>query len=284
VQAMYRNFYRDPWSAGLVAVPYGMVNTYFGQAIPKVHRSYYLCDVLHRLDHWKAETEGRFPVRTLATADIGNPFGAMVEGIRVEAGAPYRHYCADKVSGLLDSATPTVAEIGGGFGGMAYYLLRDRPDVHYFDFDEPESLALATYYLMKAFPQLSFELYGEDRNKSCADRKPDVTLLPLFELSRIPSQTVDVVFSSHALSDIPRDALPEYLTQITRVTRGYLLNIGVRGRKESIPDLMTANEDRLSLVERRRSGWNTNKPSGLEDIEQLYSVRGVDDIARGHHG
>ena len=284
LQAMYRNFYRDPCSAGLIAVPFGMANAYFGKAISRIRRSYYLYDVLHRLEYWKAETGGRFPTHALATPDIGNPFGAFIEGVRIEAASPYRHYCAYRISSLLNSETPTVAEIGGGFGGMAFYLLRDRPDVRYFDFDVPESLALTAYYLMTAFPHLNFDLYGESRETTRAGERPNVSLLPLFELSNMAPQSVDLAFSSHAMSDIPRDALPEYLTQIARITRLGFLHIGVSAGPQWISDLMTAHEDRMPLVESRRSIWNTHRPSGLEDMECLYGMRHVDGVAIGHRG
>jgi len=272
LQAMYRNFYRDPCSAGLIAVPYGMRKAYFGKTIPNLHRRYYLYEVLHRIDHWRAETAGQFPVSTLATPEVGNPFGAVIEGIRVEAGAPYRHYCAYKVSSLLDAGTATVVEIGGGFGGMAYYLLRDQPRVRYYGFDTPESVALTTYYLMRAFPQLTFALYGEHREP----READVTLLPLFELPSAARQSADVTFSSHAMTDISRDALAEYLSQIARVTRHYFLHIGVDPAAQSIREVIGGYDDRFSLVESRRSGWNTHKADGLEDLECLYQVRHVD--------
>ena len=75
---------------------------------------------------------------------IGNPFGAVIEDILVEEGAPYRHYCAQQVRSLLSSGKATVVEVGGGFGGMAYYLLRDAIGTRYIDFDVPETIALAS--------------------------------------------------------------------------------------------------------------------------------------------
>lgn len=271
LQAMYRNFYRDPCSTGLIAVPYGMTDAYFGKTIPKLQRRYYLFEVLHRVDRWRSETGGRFPLSALAAPDVGNPFGAVIEGTRVEAAAPYRHYCAYKISGLLNAALPRVVEIGGGFGGTAYYLLRDRPQVHYCGFDVPESLALTAYYLMRALPHLSFALYGEEAEKAGI---ADVTLLPLFELPNAATQSADVTFSSHAMTDISRGSLAEYLTQVARITRHYFLHIGVD--TASIPDAIKGRDDHFALMEQRRSGWNTHKPSGVADLECLYELRHTD--------
>jgi putative sugar O-methyltransferase len=285
LQAMYGNFYRDPCSAGLIALPYAMSKAYFGKTIPSLHRRFYLYEILHRIKHWRAETAGQFPVAALAVPDIGNPFGAVIEGIQVEAGAPYRHYCAYRVSSLLGNGTDTVAEIGGGLGGMAYYLLRDHPRVRYCGFDLPESIALTTYYLMKAFPHLTFALYGEQRDTTAG---VDVTLLPLFELPNAASQCADVTFSSHAITDVSPEALAEYLTQIARITRRHFLHVGVDAAGQSIPGAIREHHECFQLVEARNSGWHTHKTANAQEFECLYGVRNFERepkhaIPRGHY-
>jgi hypothetical protein len=266
----YRNFFRDPCSTGLIGVPYGMSRPY--SDIQEDHRRLYLIDVLYRLDHWMEQTGGRFEWRDLAGPGIGNPFGVVIAGTLVEAGAEYRHYCARKMSSLLDSPKPTVAEIGGGFGGMAYYLLRDRPGVTYLDFDVPESLALTSYYLMKAFPRLTFLLYGEGALNKETVAGADVVLVPLFELAAMPPDSVDVTFSSHALSGISREAMLEYLKHIARISKRCLINIGTSRSARSLSDLIARNHDSLRLAEMRRSGWNKHKTLGGDEVECLYWI------------
>ena len=238
LRVMYRNFFRDPCSTGLIGVPYGMSKAYFAKTIRDVHRRFYLSDLLYQIDHWMAETDEHFALFDLASPNIGNPFGVVIEGTLVEAGAPYRHYCAHRIASLLDSETATVAEIGGGFGGMAYYLLRDRLGVTYLDFDIPESIALTSYYLMKAFPQLIFSLYGEEETTEQAIARSDAVLLPLFEMTKMKTGSVDMTFSSHAMSDILPGALADYLNNIGRMTRKCFLWIGVERNGKSTPVLI----------------------------------------------
>jgi hypothetical protein len=40
LRAMYRNFFRDPCSTGLIGVPYGMAKAYFGKTIKNAHRRF----------------------------------------------------------------------------------------------------------------------------------------------------------------------------------------------------------------------------------------------------
>jgi hypothetical protein len=73
LRRMYRNFFRDPCSSGLLGAPYGMSKAYFGGKIKDVHRRFYLSHVLYRFDYWMAQTGGRFSLRDLAGPGIGNP-------------------------------------------------------------------------------------------------------------------------------------------------------------------------------------------------------------------
>jgi putative sugar O-methyltransferase len=262
LRKMYRIFFRDPCSAGLLGVPYGMSNAYFGGTIKDVHRSFYLSHALYRIDYWMTQTDNRFALRNLAGPEIGNPFGVLVEGTFLRVGAEYAHYCAHRIDSLPGSEKATVAEIGGGFGGMAYYLLRDRPGVTYLDFDVPESIALSSYYLLKAFPHLKVLLYGEEELTGEAIDQADVVLMPVFELATMPARSVDVTFSSHALSDISSGSMVEYLNNIARMTRESFLYVGNSHASKVISQLISQNCSSFKLTETRSSGWHSHKISG----------------------
>lgn len=266
---MYRNFFRDPCSTGLIGVPYGMTSAFFSGDIRDIHRRYYLGDALYRIDHWTAQTDGHFTMRDLAGPEIGNPFGVLIDETLVRTGSPYQHYCAQRIREHLVSDADTVAEIGGGYGGTAYYLLRDHPRVRYFNFDVPESIALTSYYLLKAFPHLNFLLYGE---KWIA--QADVVLLPLFEMEKMPRSSVDVTFSSHAMSDLSDKSISYHLKAIARFTKSHFLYIGNRRAAESISNLAAQEHYPFRLLETRTSGWNAHTHSDAGEIECLYRVSG----------
>jgi hypothetical protein len=260
LRAAYANFFRDGCSTGLIGVPYGMARPY---SEPRGDAArLYLIDVLYRLDLWREQTSGRFTWRDLAGPEIGNPFGIVLDGTLVESGAEYRHYCAWRVQQILGATGAVVAEIGGGFGGMAYYLLRDRPAIKYFDFDVPESIALASYYLMTAFPNRRFVLYGEGAPGAEAIAAADIIMMPAFELASLPARSADVTFSSHAISDLPQENKAEYMRQVERISRRWFLNIG-----PGYPD-----DHFLNLAESRTSGWNRHKSPDADEIERLYRI------------
>jgi hypothetical protein len=262
LRGMYRNFFRDPCSTGLLGVPFGMSKAYFGGKINNLHRHFYLSHVLYRYDYWASQTEGLFTLQDLYGPGIGNPFGVRIDGTHIHVGAEYAHYCSHRIGGLLHSGRGTVAEIGGGFGGMAYYLLRDRPSSTYIDFDIPESIALTSYYLLKAFPKLRCLLYGEKELTQKAIALSDVVLFPLFEMAVMPSGSVDVFFSSHAMSDHSPETIQEYLDNIDRMTSGSFLCVGKKQASELISTQIRTRHRSFELAETRESGWHSHKVSG----------------------
>ena len=271
LRAMYRSFYRDPCSAGLILLQRA-AKEYFGDTIKNLHLRYCLADALFRLNYWKGMTGGRFAARDLSGPDVGNPFGVMVDGTLIRTGSEYQHYCAFRVGQLLSSGASTVAEIGGGFGGMAYYLLRDRAETTYINFDVPESVALMSYYLLKTFPSLKFLLYGEEELTENAIARADVVLMPLFEMNKLTEKSVDVTFSSHAMSDLSHEAMAVYLNNIARMTRSSFFCIGHDRSGGVMRDLISRNYSSFELEDERVTGWHSHRVPNSGELECLYRI------------
>ncbi len=277
---MYHHFYRDPCSAGLIA-DQGIARCCFEDA-GDFYRRVYLIDALYRLDYWKASASEAFALSELSGPSVGDPFGVVNENVLIRPGAEYQHYCAHRICRLLDShrnsplglETAIVVEIGGGFGGMAYYLLRDRPGVTYIDFDVPESIALTSYFLISAFPKLNVVLYGEEELTKEAIARADVVLMPVFELTAMPAKYAHVSFSSHVMSDLSHVALGNYLKHIASMTGNYFLYIGNGSLEKTISELADGAGSQLRMAETRSSGWHDHRVQGIDEVEFLYEVCG----------
>jgi putative sugar O-methyltransferase len=272
LHSMYRNFFRDPCSAGLIGVPFKMKQSYSDHPFDDRAGRFFLSDALHRIDHWKEQTGDRFDLRDLAGPDTGNPFGVSLEGTLVRSGTESQHYSAQRVAELLPSSHAAVSEIGGGFGGLAYYLLRDRPRTSYYNFDVSESIALASYYLIKSLPHLKFLLYGEHKPIGEPFADGTVALLPVFELSSVPTKSVDLTFSSHTMSDLARPAMTEYLDQIVRTTSTFFLYVGRSAESNPLEEMIRERYSALRLVDRRILQWNRQKTLNDVEVEFLYQI------------
>lgn len=262
---MYRNFYRDPCSAGLLAAPGGMSKAYFSGHIKDIYRRFYLSHVLYRFDYWNKLTAGSFSLKDLSGPGIGNPFGVRINGTHIGVGAEYAHYCAHRVSSLIDRSVtphPAVAEIGGGFGAIAYYLLRDHRPLTYFNFDVPERIALSSYYLMKAFPNLTFLLYGERPLVQESISQADIVLMPAYALETMPSASLDITFSSNGMANFSPNATNDFLQRVVTITRRSLLYIGNERPSKRIAEYVDKEQNSFVLTDSRTSGWHSHKVSG----------------------
>lgn len=272
LRKMYRNFFRDPCIAGLSGMPLRIVKQCFGKKISKVHGHLFLSDALHRLDYWQKQTGNRFVLEELSCPETGNPFGVMIEGRLVRTGSEYQHYCAQRIIELFAAQTAAVAEIGGGFGGMAHYLMRDHSGVTYLDFDVPESIALASYYLIKSLPERRFLLYGEAELTEETIRQFDGILMPVFELAKVPAGSINLAFSSHTMSDISEAAMTEYVDQIARMTRSCFWCVDHYAATQSMNNIIKERCPSLYLSETLPSSWNSYRFSSGRETEFLYRV------------
>ena len=265
----YGNFFRDRCSAGLTGMPLATVEA--GTPVSYRSKQLLLIDALHRVDVWKNRTKSRFPLADLTPPSVGNPFGVVIDSVFIRNGSEDQHYCAHRMIDLHRSPEPpVVAEIGGGFGGMAYYLIRDCPGVTYLNFDLPETIALASYYLLSAFPEAKAVLYGEAELGSETMQSGEIILMPGFAIAQVPPDSVDVAFNSRILSDLTPASLRRYLEEIARTTRGSLLHLNRSEGSIAADRWFAANAPDFKLVENRISEWNDAKTLKPDEREYVY--------------
>jgi hypothetical protein len=220
--------------------------------------------------------------RRLEVPHIGNPWGYVVSDVLVAPKALRYHLMSKQVASLVsDRSRPIVAEIGGGYGGMAYYLLKNKTDVTYIDLDLPEVLMIAAYYLSRAFPDKKVLLW-----ESGVEFDPetlgsyDVILAPNWMLPELPDAGVDLFYNTFSLSEMPRDVVTEYISQIERAASGYFLhnNMDRHGVIQYGHERLPCSEypisaDRMKLVYRHYDRFQRLHQGRDGDYrEELYEV------------
>ena len=186
-------------------------------------------DILSDHSIWKDFVDGA-NISDACAPPVGNPWGYLVDGSLLLPNSLRHHYWGAHVKNLLaGEENPIVAEIGGGYGGFAYSLLSSSRQVRYIDFDLPEILLMASYYLMNAFPQKRFLLFGEAENDDALTTEVidefDVILLPNFRLPQLGSNSVDLFTNTHSLSEMDYHTVAEYISQIVRTSKRYFFHV-----------------------------------------------------------
>jgi putative sugar O-methyltransferase len=106
--------------------------------------------------------------------------------------------------------TVTVVEIGGGYGALAYRLLRLVPNVRMIIVDLPESLAFSSIYLTTLFPGLDCEFV--DAGGSVTLGRPGISFVSnaAFGPGLVPSGAVDLAINTMSMAEMSDLQIEDY--------------------------------------------------------------------------
>lgn len=266
LQRIYGNFWREPCSFGLHGLPLDMQQCFFNGGIRREHRMCFVSDMLYRFATWRkrlGELGKIADAAALEAPGISNPYGFYVDGYFARICADYQHYYATAIGELMKVAVPRhVVEVGGGYGGMAYYLLRDQPGLAYVDLDLPENAALTAYYLIKSLPQRRIRLFGETM-PDCS-----VAILPSFEVGHLVTGGTGLVFNSYSLAEMSVETVAAYLAAFARIIApgGHFLHLNSGGIADGFP----VDYSRFTPLYRKAAPWNFGNNPYTSECEYLY--------------
>jgi putative sugar O-methyltransferase len=178
----------------------------------------------HNLRVWDYSVGSHTPLTELAVPPVGNPYGFRVGGLLINADALLNHHRAHVVRRLLEGVRrPVVVEIGGGYGGFAYYLNGGPGSLTYLNFDIPESLVISSYFLSLLFPNKRIALYNYSTKAIDTGflSAHDIVLMPNFVLPHLAEGIADVSLNTISMSEMEHATIEEYYRQIERTCRGY---------------------------------------------------------------
>lgn len=159
-------------------------------------------------------------VDCLERPNYGNLSGAYIDGVLLTVDSFFGEIYGSLLSGLLQPLQrPVIGEIGAGCGRLAYYTIRRQESFAYIDFDLPEVLCLASYYLMKTFPQKKTLLYGEEEYTPATHLKYDLIFMPSYEICKLDSSCVHLFINETSLGEMTQEAAENYLHYITKSTK-----------------------------------------------------------------
>lgn len=208
-------FFRNSLSDSIVGGEAG-----FRQFVASAHDTW----LQHNLEVWMALVDASASVADAGMPPVGNPYGYVIDGHVINWNSFVNHGRAYRCLKLLaDTGRDMLAEIGGGFGGFANNVLKQAPGVTYLDFDLPENLLLASYYMLMAHPNKKVLLYeSQDMDMTPAVLGCyDAVMLPNFMLPRMHDASVGLIINTISLSEMDHSTVTEYFKQAARVTTGY---------------------------------------------------------------
>lgn len=272
---LFSNFFRNSGAVSILKKT--LYPEFIKPLIGNTRKKRFLLEVLKDINTWKDYFKAE-DINELKLPNEGNPFGYLIDNIIVTGSSCSLNYYAKKLFSLIKNIKePIVAEIGGGFGGLMFYLFMQTPNITCLNFDLPEIIVIAQYYLMMAFPEKRFLLYGEPGSEGAISKMQfdgfDAILLPNFKLPDLDDLSIDAFYNIHSLSEMDFPTIEEYIQQIGRTTRKYFFhensvekrNIGY-GFEEVPSDMFLIRDNQFKLIYKTNAIWNEPRY-----CEYLYS-------------
>lgn len=273
VKRIYENFMRDSCSVGLHGLPIDMKKNFFRKNISLHNKEVYFFDCVFMFLCWKKLLNNKnFKNEELKMPDFGNAYGFFLKDEFIRVGAVYFHYYATKITEMLNSSeNKTVVEIGGGYGGLAYFLHKANQNLTYVNFDLPENMALSSYYLMCCYPNKKFLLYGEEDIAKVDLNLYDFIIMPNFEITKLKENAANLVFNSYSLAEMSKETIDLYIKEMMKISNKYIMH--VNHTKDSVThnaDNFGIDTNLFELLSKEKALWAYGRNRKADEFEYIY--------------
>lgn len=248
-------------------------------------RKYFERQIIGRKVGWwlKFESRGR-GLTNLSQPQCGNLWGAHVNGNFVTYESVLNEYYSRMISNFINKDRVVVGEIGAGYGVLFYFISRRISDFCYLDFDLPETLSCAAYYLMKSFPKKKFLLYGEANLNEKALKEYDFIFMPSYSIQDLANDSVDIFLNNSSLGEMKPDSCRMFVREMCRTAEAIwhmnherLRNTYDDGTASLVNSEYPILEDRFDLVVRcidaLNAAWQGAFPRGYDYYSYYYRKR-----------
>jgi len=187
---------------------------------------------------WRYYFQSQRPITKLSRPNYTNITGARIDDVIVNLDSFWGDIYGEVMAGLIkDIDRPVVAELGGGCGRLAYYLIRNyKSNLKYIIFDLPEILCVSAYYLMCCFPNCKTYLFGESNNNRSIPDNVDFIFMPPCGIDLIENNNVNLFLNECSLGEMTPSVAENYLVKIDLVTKDYFFHMNHENYRNTFHD------------------------------------------------
>ena len=230
------------------------------------------------LEFWKLHEQQDRTLESITYPQHGNQSGIEINGTFLGIGSVTNDLRASGIINLLSGINrPVISEIGGGYGKLFYFISKKIDNVCYLDFDLPETLSLASYYLMKTFPNKKFLLFGEGDLSQDAIDEFDFILMPSFCMEMLPANSVDISINANSFGEMSSETTKKFIHHIERTTKDWFWHMNhefIRNKFENgTQSLINAEykpSDKFKLISRYMDIGHAIYQGGFDYKNDIY--------------
>lgn len=227
----------------------------------------YLRDYISRKDKLKLLDKLDEPL-------VGNPFLVEYKGKNISQDLCNSIHEFYSIFGNVNPQKLTnIAELGAGYGRVAYVFLKTLPKSSYCIIDIPPALFISQEYLSKVFPKEKifyfrpFSSFGEIREEFETAR---IRFIMAHQIKYLPKKYFDLIVSISTLHEMTRKQIKNYINQIDRITNGYFYN--KQWRKSYAKDNSRIKENEYPIPKKWRTVYQHHHPIQKLFFEALYKI------------
>lgn len=170
---------------------------------------------------------------------------------------------------------PKIAEIGAGYGRVAYVFLSILTNSSYCIIDIPPALFIAQNYLSKVFPKekifkfRSFKSYEEIKKEFEESR---IRFLMPHQIKLLPRKYFDLFINISSLHEMTREQIDDYIAEIDRLGKGYFYT--KQWRRSRTKDNQFIKEEEYPIPRKWRI-VNRNERHPIQNMffDVLYKIK-----------
>lgn len=117
-----------------------------------------------------------------------------------------------------------IAELGAGYGRLAFIFLKVLPDCSYCIIDIPPALYISQSYLSAIFPKekiFKFRPFPSFKEVKKEFEESRIKFLMPHQIELLPKNHFDLFITISSLHEMRRDQITNYIKHIDRLTKGY---------------------------------------------------------------
>ncbi len=164
----------------------------------------------------------------ISEPDIGNPLRIYLKDKLISQDLANslreRSTMTEYIKILSNSKTPVIAELGAGYGRLAYAFLAGGP-CRYFIFDIPPALNVAQWYLTKVFPNhriFNFRPFQSFYEIADEVESADIAFFTANQIELFPENYFDAFANISSLHEMTHAQIDHYKAIIQKITRFFV--------------------------------------------------------------
>lgn len=228
----------------------------------------YLYDYVRKVDH-------RNLLVKISEPKFGNPFLIMYRNNLISQDLCNSMHEFYSITDNLELKSKfNVAELGAGYGRLAYVFLKALPESKYCIIDIPPALYISQEYFKKVFPDKKLFLFRSFHNFKEIEKEfneSQIRFILPHQVRYIPRGFFDLFINISSLHEMRRDQIDNYLKQANRVTKGYIYT--KQWRKSFAKDNNFIREQDYPIPKDWKIVYQRRHPIQNMFFEALYRVK-----------